>query len=152
MFDLWNSLQLITRYEVESSPGSGSQMEWRGNGAGRVTVFTEETAERLYFKEEGTFTLAQSGHRMNAHNEFGWERIGETRIKLSHSRFGRDQQVELFDLVYDDQTGEWRSEAAHVCGEDLYSGNAAWRDGHIEFFWSITGPRKQEHLHYIYSR
>ena len=148
MFNLWNSLQLVTHYEYESTPGPDSMMDWAGAGAG--TVNCDKSPERLYFKEHGQFTLAKSGRQVETQNEFIWQRLGDMRIKLSHSRFGRDKQVELFDLVYDPATDEWLSEAAHVCGDDLYSGKAIWTDGMIHFFWEISGPRKQEKLHYRY--
>ncbi|QHI68903.1 DUF6314 family protein [Tichowtungia aerotolerans] len=150
MFNLWNSLPPVTRYEYESTPGPDSAMGWKGFGSG--TVDCDKSPELLYFKERGTFTLATGGRTVETQNEFIWQRLSSTRIKLSHSRFGRENPVTLFDLVYDPANDQWLSETAHVCGDDLYSGKAAWIDGAVHFSWSISGPRKQESLHYIYSR
>lgn len=152
MFNLWEQLKAITGYEYESAPGSDSVMGWEGSGAGAVTADDSESPDILYFSERGEFTLAAEGRTVETQNEFIWKRMGGECIKLSHSRFGRDKQVELFDLVYDHETDEWRSEAAHVCGDDLYSGSAKQVGGAIHFDWSISGPRKQEHLHYTYTR
>jgi hypothetical protein len=150
MFDLWNSLQRITHYEYESTPGSKSVMGWEGHGSGSVTI--DPDGSLLYFKETGRFTLTGNGYQMRTQNEFIWEQLSDTRIKLRHSRLGRDNQVELFDLVYNRPADQWLSESAHVCGEDLYSGKAESIADQIHFLWTISGPRKQENLHYCYAR
>ena len=142
----------MTHYEYESIPGSGSQMGWAGIGRGQVSASTQSTPSVLYFKEQGEFTHAQSGQTLETQNEFVWEQISATCIRLSHSRFGRDRRVELFDLLYHSEADEWISKEAHVCGDDLYSGKAAWNNDTICFEWSISGPRKQENLYYKYTR
>lgn len=152
MFDLWAELQLITQYQYESKPGPQSIMGWAGKGSGRVTIKYDSPTGHLYFKEQGKFTLEQNDHCIETQNEFIWQRISNTRIRLFHSRFGRENKVELFDLVYDPPSDQWLSESAHSCGDDLYRGKAAGNNKSIDFCWSISGPRKQENLHYSYSR
>lgn len=150
MFDLWSALQSIGQYSYESKPGTKSVMGWAGVGHGSVSLRLEENI--LFFTETGQFVLAQNGHKVETNNEFIWQRLSDSRIRLLHSRFGRDQQVELFELVYNSESEQWESEEAHLCGDDIYSGKVIKGDQGIEFFWSITGPRKQENLHYRYSR
>ncbi|MEZ9419271.1 hypothetical protein BCS96_15660 [Vibrio breoganii] len=151
MFDLWQQLQLINHYQYQSKPGANSVMGWAGEGSGSVNIEMEET-DTLYFKEQGRFTLEQNGHTVDTQNEFIWQRLDALKIKLLHSRFGRENAVELFVLSYNAVTKQWISDSAHVCGDDLYSGMAKWNNDSIEFNWSISGPRKQENLHYRYTR
>jgi hypothetical protein len=151
MFDLWNSLLRVTHYECQSAPGMNSVMGWEGVGTGTVSVDCNESSSTLYFTERGEFSFAANQRAVGTKNEWVWQRLSDQRIQLSHSRFGRDKQVELFDLVYQQPEELWLSEAAHICGDDLYSGKAAWFDGAVHFFWTISGPRKQENLHYRYT-
>ncbi|GEA51032.1 hypothetical protein VIN01S_18360 [Vibrio inusitatus NBRC 102082] len=151
MFDLWQQLQLINHYQYQSKPGDSSVMGWAGEGSGSVNI-EMEGSDTLYFKEQGRFTLKQNGHTVDTQNEFIWHRLNASKIKLLHSRFGRENAVELFVLSYNTETKQWISDSAHVCGDDLYSGMAKWNNDSIEFNWSISGPRKQENLHYCYTR
>ncbi|GAD90445.1 hypothetical protein VHA01S_043_00390 [Vibrio halioticoli NBRC 102217] len=151
MFDLWQELQKINHYHYQSQPGANSVMGWAGAGSGDVTCELEDQ-QTLYFKEAGQFTLQQNGYTVDTQNEFIWQRLNEHQIKLLHSRFGRNNAVELFVLSYHAQTQQWISDAAHVCADDLYSGTVQWQDEAVEFSWTITGPRKQENLHYRYTR
>ncbi len=150
MFDLWRALQSITQYSYESKPGTKSLMGWAGMGRGSVFLHLEENT--LFFTERGQFILAQNKHKVETNNEFIWQRLSDNRIRLLHSRFGRDKQVELFELIYDSKSKNWKSEKAHFCGDDIYSGKVVKSKQGIEFFWFIKGPRKQENLHYRYSR
>ncbi|GAM78611.1 hypothetical protein JCM19241_2016 [Vibrio ishigakensis] len=150
MFDLWSALQSIRQYKYESKPGEKSVMGWAGEGQGSVSLRLEK--DTLFFTETGQFVLAQNGHKVETNNEFIWQKLSDTRIRLLHSRFGRDKQVELFELIYHSESDSWESEQAHLCGDDIYSSKVIKGEQGIEFFWSITGPRKQENLHYRYSR
>jgi hypothetical protein len=130
-------------------------MGWKGEGEGTVTTTLSSssdsiTDDKLYFHESGQFVLDANQYKLDTNNEFIWQRIDADRIRLFHSRFGRDNQVELFDLIPEPTTNQWVSEASHLCGDDLYSGSVAINNGQLEFIWQITGPRKDEHLHYIY--
>jgi hypothetical protein len=130
-------------------------MGWKGEGEGTVTTTLSNssdsiTDDKLYFHESGSFVLDANQYKLDTNNEFIWQRIDSDRIRLFHSRFGRDNQVELFDLIPEPTTNQWVSEASHLCGDDLYSGSVAINNGQLEFIWQITGPRKDEHLHYIY--
>ncbi len=130
-------------------------MGWKGTGQGVVNTnyesdFIGSVDDMLYFRESGTFVLDVNQHQLETNNEFIWHRVDAERIRLFHSRFGRDNQVELFDLIPQPSTNNWVSEASHLCGDDLYSGSVSLVDGKLEFIWQITGPRKDEHLHYIY--
>ncbi|OBT06655.1 hypothetical protein A9264_08780 [Vibrio sp. UCD-FRSSP16_10] len=151
MFDLWQQLQLINQYQYQSKPGEKSIMGWAGEGSGQVLI-EKDHQQTLYFKEQGQFTLAQNGYTVETNNEFIWQRLSDNKIKLLHSRFGRENAIELFILSYDAESKQWISDSAHVCGDDLYSGIAIWSNNSIEFTWSISGPRKQENLHYRYTR
>lgn len=155
MFNLWQHLQHIKHYYYVSTPGPDSVMGWKGTGEGDVTTSypraSENSAgEKLYFHESGSFELDANQYRLDTNNEFIWQRIDDGRVRLFHSRFGRDNQVELFDLIPQPSTNQWVSEASHLCGDDLYSGSVSLVEGQLEFIWQITGPRKDEHLHYIY--
>lgn len=150
MFDLWKQLQEIAHYQYDSAPGPHSVMGWRGSGTGRVE--REICGEQLYFTERGTFSPAHGDQCVQTYNEFIWQRLDERRIALSHSRFGRENPVKLFDLVCDPNRALWMSERPHLCGDDLYSGTLAYSDAILHFHWTIGGPRKQESLHYQYRR
>ncbi|WP_261816718.1 DUF6314 family protein [Vibrio gallicus] len=150
MFDLWRTLHTITQYQYLSQPGKNSIMGWAGSGKGRVE--TQLNNDTIYFTESGEFILSQNGYKVETSNEFIWSRVSNTRIKLYHSRFGREQKVELFELVYDSDSKAWESEQAHLCGDDIYSGKVLESERGLEFFWTIAGPRKEENLHYYYSR
>ncbi len=150
MFDLWQSLKKIQQFSYISTPGKKSIMNWAGAGEGSVTVSAEDDV--LYFQEKGRFALTDSPKALEVQNEYIWQRIDERRIRLQHSRFGRDNIVDLFDLIYQPATDDWRSEEAHVCGDDLYTGKAYFVNHKIHFYWSIVGPRKDEHLYYCYSQ
>lgn len=150
MFDLWSTLQSISQYKYKSEPGVKSLMGWEGEGQGCVTLRLEK--DKLFFTETGQFILSQNNHKVKTNNEFIWQYLAKNRIRLLHSRFGRDKQIELFELVYHTGTDSWESEQAYLCGDDIYSGKVIKNTHGIEFFWSINGPRKQEKLHYCYSR
>ena len=49
-----------------------------------------------------------------------------------------------------EEDGLWRSVEAHVCIDDLYSGELQESAEGFTLQWTITGPKKDEHLLYHY--
>jgi len=148
---LWKHLRGISRFEYTSKPGDKSLMSWAGSGRGEVIV--TELDNELYFTESGRFTLAGSDQALEMQNEFIWQRLSETELRLEHSRFGRDKRVHLFDMEPVNgfaTTNEWRSITPHLCGDDIYSGHLQVIGERVHFSWSIVGPKKDENLFYIY--
>lgn len=150
MFDLWHCLSTIQHYHYVSTPGPKSVMGWKGVGKGAVVSTTSDDGDTLFFQESGLFVLDANQHRLKTRNEFIWQRINKHRIRLFHGRFGRENAVQLFDLTPDYASKQWSNESSHVCGDDLYNGLIFLENNELEFTWRITGPRKNEHLHYTY--
>lgn len=83
-------------------------------------------------------------------NVFRWTAAPEgDRIRLEHLRFGAGSPVYLFDLV---RVGGAVLEAAepHACSEDRYAARLTLDEGAIRLNWTITGPKKDKDITYLY--
>lgn len=141
---LQQRLLQVRHFHYQSAPGPASIMGWEGEGRGSVRI--EPLEQGCLFHESGRFYPAR-GTVVDMVNCFEWE-FGKDRVRLSHRR--RGEAVYLFDLVAE-STSSWRSVTPHHCGDDLYSGVLTLQDDHLALHWRVTGPRKDEHFHYVYS-
>jgi len=100
----------------------------------------------LHYIETGTFTL-DGQQPVDMYNTYIWSKSAQG-IRLSHGR--RGEPVFLFELTVAEADGLWRSVEAHVCIDDLYSGELQESAEGFTLQWTITGPKKDEHLLYHY--
>ncbi|MCG7600293.1 DUF6314 family protein [Halomonas sp. McH1-25] len=84
-------------------------------------------------------------------NVFRW-RFFEDRASLSHERRGAEAAVWLFDLVAAPAPGaaDLITQHPHLCIDDHYQATLTFQPEGIDLIWTITGPRKDEHIHYRY--
>jgi len=104
---------------------------------------------KVIFHERGTWT-PEGGRQMPFRNVFRWTAAPEgDRIRLEHLRFGAGSPVYLFDLV---RVGGAVLEAAepHACSEDRYAARLTLDEGAIRLNWTITGPKKDKDITYLY--
>ncbi|MAK90485.1 MAG: hypothetical protein CMI13_04510 [Oleibacter sp.] len=142
---LWQRLQTVGGFSYRSSPGPASKTGWFGGGEGKVEVRVISDSE-LHYIETGTFTL-DGQQPVDMYNTYIWSKSAQG-IRLSHGR--RGEPVFLFELTVAEADGLWRSVEAHVCIDDLYSGELQESAEGFTLQWTITGPKKDEHLLYHY--
>ncbi len=145
----WQELEKVKFFRFLSSPGVHSKTGWEGRGKGQALhELLDEDA--CYIKEEGFFVLP-GGKRLEMHNEWLWKKEGES-IALSHVRRGRDNPVLLFVLERSLDC-EWKMISnPHICGEDIYKATVVVKIDGFDISWSVSGPKKDEVLSYIYRR
>lgn len=141
---LWRRLGTVTGFACTSKPGPASKTGWRGHGRGSVELIKKGDTE-LRFLERGTFEFGGS-EAVEMYNTFIWQRRDDG-LRLSHGRHA--EPVFLFDLEPAGD-GVWKSARAHVCADDLYFGILTETAAGIDLEWTITGPKKDEHLYYRY--
>lgn len=139
-------------------PGSRSQSGWSGEGRGKVEVATPHDGS-LTFTETGQFQLAVPAgsagtaalRTVSFRNVFRWV-IGDSHVSLFHERRGSGAAVWLFDLVADRgiDTADLISRQAHRCVNDRYHARLRLRKDGFDLAWTITGPKKDEHVAYQY--
>lgn len=144
-------LPTIRRLDFTSRSGSGSQCAWSGKGHGSVAVAIDADAS-VRFSETGHFRLdAPESRAVPFRNVFRW-RPGSELIALSHERRGADAAVWLFDLIAAPagENANLVSREVHLCGDDRYRAKLTFIDGGFDLDWTISGPKKDERLHYRY--
>ncbi len=146
--NLFSSLQQVKSFKFNASAGKNSATNWNGIGQGKVATKIENN--KIFFKEEGSFSLENITKPTNIFNEYIWTRLSEDKLKLSHARFGCKNTVTLFYLINLSDT-VWQSEEDHVCVEDLYSAKLEITRNSIKLKWNIVGPKKDETIEYSYS-
>lgn len=102
------------------------------------------------FFENGHFRLDAADARPVAFsNIFSWE-LGSDYAALSHER--RGDGVWLFDLIAapESYSADLISREAHLCVADRYSARLTFVDAGFDLEWTISGPKKDEYLHYRY--
>ena len=144
-------LPTICRLDFTSRSGSGSQCAWSGEGHGSVTVAIDAGAS-VRFSESGHFQLDAPGAcAVPFRNVFRWT-PGREHIALSHERRGAEAAVWLFDLIAapTSESVDLVSREAHLCGDDRYRAKLIFMDDGFDLDWTISGPKKDEHLRYRY--
>nr|WP_255771868.1 DUF6314 family protein [Microbulbifer guangxiensis] len=99
----------------------------------------------MLFDETAKFTRSD-GRTVSMRNRYRWGRLDD-RVRLEHQR--REEPVLLFELAPVTAQG-LRQVAPHLCGADTYAADLLLHGSEIELIWTITGPRKEERLHYHY--
>ncbi|WGL18531.1 DUF6314 family protein [Microbulbifer bruguierae] len=140
---LCERLKKIRAFSFNASNGPGSKTNWRGHGRGEVSV--TRFGAHIVFDEQAKFTDAD-GHVVALQNRYRWTRCLDS-VRLEHLR--REAPVLLFNLVPVTVHG-FRHQSPHLCGEDIYTAELLLHDDEIELIWHISGPRKNERLHYHY--
>ncbi|MGN8160520.1 DUF6314 family protein [Salinisphaera sp. SWV1] len=142
----WQRLPGLRALSFVAEPGAASQTGWRGAGRAEITAMPDGDAWRL--TERGRFSPAGAARPVAFHNVYRWVRA-DNRLRLYHERFGTAAAVFLFELVAD---GGRRlvCRQPHLCGDDVYRGTLELVHDGFDLDWSITGPRKYEHLYYRY--
>ena len=120
-------------------------MGWAGEGIGEVCTEIAGDAG-LLFRESGYFYPVQ-GTEVAMLNCFEWQ-AGSCGMRLSHRR--RGDAVFLFELLPEAKGTHWRCQQPHLCGADVYQGTLEMQENCILLSWRVTGPRKDEHFHYVY--
>jgi hypothetical protein len=142
---LWRRLGSVAAFTCASEPGPASKTDWHGHGWGSVELIERSDAE-LHFLEHGSFEFGGS-EPVEMYNTFIWQRR-DNGLRLSHGRHG--EPVFLFDLE-PAGAGVWKSARAYECADDLYLGILTETAAGLDLEWTITGPRKDEHLCYRYA-
>lgn len=142
-------LSSVSRVSFRSRSGAGSKCGWSGAGEGSVRVEVGADSCPRFF-ENGHFRLDAAGSRPVAFsNVFHWKLCSD-HVALSHERRGAG--VWLFDLIATPANGhaDLVSREAHLCVADRYSARLTFVDAGFDLEWIISGPKKDESLHYRY--
>ncbi len=133
------------RFSAHSETKSG----WNGAGRGSVVV-AQPDPNTTTFVESGSWQ-PEEGRELVFSNVFRWSRSDSGKsIRLEHLRHGHANPVYLFALVPNDRDS-WHTATPHVCRDDLYSAEMAIGRDAIELLWTVTGPKKNEKIHYWYA-
>ena len=146
--NLFTSLINIQNFRFKATAGEKSSTNWNGTGQGKV--ITNLNGNKLFFKEEGSFKLDAISKETKIFNEYIWTQLSENKLRHSHSRFGYNNEVILFELEAVTNT-QWASINPHICGKDLYSAELLIGSNYIKLKWRIIGPKKDETIEYFYS-
>lgn len=146
--NLFASLINIQNFNFKAKANEKSSTNWNGSGQGNV--ITKLVGNRIYFKEEGAFKLDNHLRETKIFNEYIWTQLSESKLRLSHSRFGYNNEIILFELEQINGF-DWVSTKPHICGKDSYSAEILHTSKNIELNWKITGPKKDEFIKYVYS-
>jgi hypothetical protein len=132
------------------SARSGKATGWNGQGQGEVSTETP-SPDVILFREAGHWhpTGREANPPLQFRNIYRWTLANDQTVRLEHLRLGPEQPVFLLDLV-PASPQEWTCAEPHQCSADRYSLRVvAQRDG-LQMYWSITGPKKDEHMAYVY--
>ncbi len=144
---IWQRLQQVSNLTFVAVSGRGDK-GWNGKGSGDIQI--EASGLVLIFREEGTWKTKE-GQVLTFKNVWRWTyQPSKKSIKLEHLRFGAENPVFLFDLSV--AVGpQLNSDQPHKCVNDYYTGTLTLKEDNLELDWYIEGPKKDEHIHYIYS-
>lgn len=149
VLEAWERLRKMRELTFVARSHSAIATGWNGVGKGTVLVDLLDPVT-MVFHERGAWT-PDGGQEINFRNVFRWTLDSEGRsIRLEHLRFGADNPVYLFDLVPVCAEALEATEP-HVCREDLYAARMEYDQDVIRLSWTITGPRKNESIAYVYS-
>lgn len=143
----WQRLTRLRELRFASTPGADSHTGWAGEGRADVRV-EPIGADCLRLIESGRFQPAGSARPLAFSNVYRWQWAGD-ELRLSHERFGVEQPVFLLALVADGPD-HMTSQTAHLCGADRYAAKLRLTEAGFTLDWRITGPVKDERLHYRY--
>ncbi|MGB7756610.1 MAG: DUF6314 family protein [Salinisphaera sp.] len=142
----WQRLSGLRSLSFEARPGPASLTGWWGRG--HAEIVAEADGEDWRLIERGRFSPAGTTRTVGFANVYRWVRADD-RLRLYHERFGADAAVFLFELVAENEQ-RLVCRQPHRCGDDIYRGTLELVADGFDLDWSITGPRKDEHLYYRY--
>lgn len=119
-----------------------------GIGTGEVKVVLENLNSILFY-ETGRFnnTLNKS---VKCSNIYQWDfDLNKNRISLSHLRFGLNNPVFLFDLVFN-SANKMISEKPHLCKQDEYHAEVFIEKDIIKLNWLVKSNIKYNKMEYEY--
>jgi hypothetical protein len=144
----WSRLRTVRELSFEAQSRSTPSTGWNGRGLGTVQV-EQADASTTVFYEKGLWA-PEIGRPSPFSNVFRWTLDPEgCFIRLEHLRFGLEHPIYLFDLVPADERTLVSSDP-HVCREDLYAACMEFDQHVIRLNWTITGPKKDENIKYLY--
>ena len=114
------------------------------------TVEVEKTyRSEMVFKEKLHWEKGSS-LLINSKNVYRWNFPLTGNIKLEHLRFGKNNPVDLVELI---PAGEnfWQSKIPHICNNDLYSAELTLASENIILCWTVKGPNENYSLKIAYS-
>ena len=150
MSDFWSILinSQISSFKSNTVSQNNSMTNWSGNGSGSVNI--EISADQIYLTEIGRFNF-DNGKSIATENEYLFVKNLNNTISLSHTRFGRNKPVFLFDIIFAPESNKWLSIEPHLCVKDYYSCEIYTHCNNIHLNWQIIGPQKNESIKCIYS-
>ncbi len=146
---IWSRLSQVRLISFRAQSKSTEKSGWNGIGKGSVDIKKINERE-LLFHERGSWQT-QSEDSLDFSNTFRWT-LDEAHqfIALEHLRFGPNKPIFLFNLIPIDQQ-LLESINSHVCDKDTYFGKICCDDHFIKLNWRVIGPKKNEHIDYIYT-
>lgn len=142
---LFTTLKSCSQLRVSTSTAHGGEIY---QATGRA-VIREERAGVLRFEESGE-ARASGEAAMLFRNLQRWLTLGPHSFRIEHLRAGPALPTFLLDLALQN-SGEWRFNFPHRCGEDLYTAALAIDAGAIRLRWQVIGPKKNHTIDLTYS-
>ena len=148
--NLWYILKnyQFTSFKNSTVSKSNSITGWSGNGYG--SVFIEVLGNHTFLSEKGRF-IFDNGKSISTENEYLFIKNINGDLSLSHTRFGRDKPVFLFNIKFDAKQNKWLSIESHLCVKDYYSCEIYSNKNNLHLDWKIIGPHKNETINCTYS-
>ena len=133
-------------FHAQSAKATG----WNGQGRGGVSIEIP-SPDVIVFRETGRWHPAgrEAHPSLQFSNIYRWTLVDEQTVRLEHLRLGLEQPVFLVDLQADTADG-WASVTPHQCSADQYVLTVSAQPDGIGMQWTITGPKKDEHIAYRY--
>lgn len=143
----WEKLLTVKELSFSAKSKRGESLSTKF-GKASVEVISSSSST-LIFQEKGVwFDEKRPDSVFNS--SFRWTLdLKSLLITLEHLRYGSAHPVFLFHLT-PSQPFALESVDAHLCSADTYLGNIVWDRSHIDFYWRIIGPLKNDQLTYHY--
>lgn len=147
LIDIKTKLESISNFVFHSS--SNNKMNGlEGMGGGAVTCI-KENENSLLFYEHGRFNNSFN-KSMKCNNIYRWSfHYLDNKIALQHVRFGLDNPVFLFDLIFDKEN-RMISQNPHICKDDKYSAEMIIETSTIKLNWVVKSLIKYNRMEYLY--
>ena len=140
-------LESISNFVFHSS--SNNKMNGlEGMGSGEVKCVLENE-NALLFYENGRFNNSFN-KSMKCNNIYRWSfDYLDNKIALQHLRFGFDNPVFLFDLIFEKEN-RMVSQTPHICKDDKYSAEMMIETSAIKLNWIVKSQIKYNRMEYLY--
>lgn len=132
------------------SAHSAKATGWNGQGQGAVSI-EGPSPDVILFRESGHWhpTGREALPPLQFRNVYRWTLVDDQTVRLEHLRLGPEQPVFLVDLQAA-APHKWNTVEPHQCSADRYALQVLVHADGLEMHWSITGPKKDEHIVYVY--